>query len=374
MQPASLRSLNFVIEATGQLQANASAVTRISAPVSGKVNTIKVSLGEVVKSGQLLASITSQEVGAMITDLFKTETEIESDLSRDILDIDCELEQTQAELILSQKQYERTKLLVEEKVSSLAELERTRTHLEKDQLSVTALEKKKRRIQFASDEKRRMAHIALEQKLTLLGMPANTIKNIMSHRDVVPAIPIQTPQAGFVLERNVNLGELVDPSRTLFVVDDIDTLWLVADIFEQDIAKVSSGQEIQFTVDSYPKEKFRGKLDFVAGTINPETRTLAVRALIANPSLKLKPKMFARMKIIAGNHTVLALPKSAIETIGSNKLVYVQKSDTIFEERRVHIGEESSELVEIVDGIKPGERVVVGGSFALHSLSLKQTD
>ncbi len=64
----------------------------------------------------------------------------------------------------------------------------------------------------------------------------------------------------------------------------------MADIFEKDVAKISNGQEIEFTVDSYPKEKFRGKLDFVAGTINPETRTLAVRALISNPSLKLKPK------------------------------------------------------------------------------------
>jgi len=169
------------------------------------------------------------------------------------------------------------------------------------------------------------------------------------------------------------LGELVDPSRTLFVVDDIDNLWLVADIFEQDVDYVSIGQDIEFTVDSFPDQRFKGKLDFVAGTINPETRTLAVRAVIPNPGCKLKPRMFVRMKILCGNHKVLAVPKKAVQDAGSEKVVYVQTSKTSFEERPVHLGEESGDYVEILDGIRQGELVVTAGSFRLRSQSLKQS-
>ncbi len=95
---------------------------------------------------------------------------------------------------------------LKKKVASLADLERTYTHFEKYKLSALALERKKKRTEFAADEKKRMARISLQQKLSVLGMPESTIKNIMGRRDVVTAIPIETPQAGFVLERNVNLG------------------------------------------------------------------------------------------------------------------------------------------------------------------------
>lgn len=370
--PASVKLHPFIVEATGQLQPNANAVTRVSAPVSGKVTEVLASVGEVVKPGQVMATINSQEIGALVTDLFKVETDIDSELSRDLLDIDCELEQEQAELLLSQKQYDRAELLVQEKIASLAELERARTVLEKHKLTIAALKKKKTRTEAVSSERKRMAYISLEQKLTVLGMPSSTISSIMKQRSVVSAIPIQTPQGGFVLERNVNLGELVDPSDVLFVVDDIDNLWLVADIFEQDVKHVQAGQSIEFSVDSFPTERFTGELNFVAGTINPETRTLAVRAVIANHDFRLKPKMFARMKIKAGDQKVLAIPKSAVQDAGSEKVVYVRLSETTFEERTVHLGQDSADYVQILDGIKPGEIIVVEGSFSLRSQALKQ--
>lgn len=367
------RTLPFIVEASGQLQANANAVTRISAPVSGKVTTISCSLGEMVKPGATLASVSSQEIGTLITDLFKTETEISSDLSRDVLEIEYQLRQVQAELLLCQKQYERAKLLLTEKITAVSAVEALQTELDKHNLSIDALKDKKTSLERVAAEKRQLARQAVKSKLLLLGMPGQTIDRILSARTVVDEIPIVTPHSGFVLERNVNIGELVDPSGTLFVVDDIDTLWLVADIFEQDIKYVESGQTIEFTVDSYPHEHFSGTLDFVAGTINPETRTLAVRALIKNPRLKLKPKMFARMKILAGKHEVLAIPKCAVQNAGSDKVVYVKIGTNLFEQRKISVGEDYEDYAEVLSGVRQGESVVTKGSFDLHSQMLKCT-
>jgi len=372
VETASIHPLDHTIDATAQLQPNANAVTRVSPPIAGKVTAINACLGDSVKKGQVVASITSQEIGSLVTDLFKAETEIDSQLASDEMQIDFDLKQTDSELTLCKKQFERAKLLLDEKIGSQAALETAETEFEKHGLVIDALKQKKLKAEAIANDKKRMARAALEQKLMVLGMPCCTINKILSQRSVVNIIPIQTPQAGIVLERNVNLGELVDPSKALFVVDDIDNLWLVADIFEQDVEHVKTGQNIQFHVDCFPNKTFTGKLDYVAGTINPDTRTLAVRAIVANPGFKLKPKMFARMKIFGEKRPVLAIPASAVQDAGSAKVVYIPLSNGEFEERRITAGEEVGGFVEILKGLKSGDKVVVDGSFTLRSQALKQ--
>lgn len=371
-EPVGNHYMEFSIQATGELQPNANAVTRVSAPTSGRIGTVNACVGEFVKRGQVIATLKSQEVGNLVTDLFKTETDIDAELSKDLLDIDCEVKQTAAELALHQKKYNRAKLLIDEKIGSQADLENVQTLVEKDQLSLRALQEKREKLNHVAEDRVRLASVAVAQKLSVLGMPEVTIRDVLDRRQLVSSIPITAAQAGFVLERNVNSGELVDSSRTLFIVDDFDTLWLVADIFEHDVQFVKRGENIEFKVESFPKETFKGKIDFVAGSMNPETRTLAVRALIPNPGMKLKPKMFARMKICAGAHRSLAIEKTAIQDAGSDKVVYVPVGPTEFIERKVVLGDENDKYVEILSGLKPGERVVTAGASDLRSQSLKQ--
>ncbi len=371
---AQFRPIDLTIEATAQLQPNANSVTRVSAPISGKVTEIKACLGDLVKKGQPLVTITSQEVGALITDLFKVETEIDSDLAKELMQIEYDLKETNAELALCAKQNERAKRLLEEKIGSMATLEAAQTEVEKHELMIGALQAKKEKATKIAEAKKKMAQVSLEQKLMVLGMPRQTIAEIMRKRSVVNCVPIYSPQTGIVLDRDVNVGELVEPSKALFVVDDINDLWLVADIFEQDVAHVRVGQSIEFKVDSFPNQKFKGKLSFVAGAIDPETRTLKVRAVVLNPTFKLKPKMFARMKIFAERHQVLAIPKQAVQDAGSFKVVYVPtKAPEVFEERRIKVGEDTgNDYLEVIDGIKAGEPLVVTGSFTLRSQILKE--
>jgi cobalt-zinc-cadmium efflux system membrane fusion protein len=369
---ARIHPLDHLIEAGAQLQANANAVTRVSPPISGKVTAVNACVGDSVKKGQVIATITSQEIGSLVTDLFKAETDIDSQLASDKMQIDFEMKQTASELALCRKQFERAKLLLDEKIGSQASLESAQTEYEKHSYVIEALQQKKLKAEAIANDKKRLARASLEQKLMVLGMPSSTIAKILRDRSVVNMIPIQTPQTGIVLERNVNIGELVDPSKSLFVVDDIDNLWLVADIFEQDVQNVKAGQNIEFNVDCFPNKTFTGKLDFVAGTINPDTRTLAVRAVVGNPGLKLKPKMFARMKIFGEKRPVLAVPATAVQDAGSEKVVYIPLSNGEFEERRITAGEEAGGYLEILKGLKNGEKVVVSGSFTLRSQALKQ--
>jgi RND family efflux transporter, MFP subunit len=369
---AGERQMKMTVEATGQLQANANAVTRISAPVAGKVLSVNVCLGDWVKKGQVLATITSQEIGAMVTDLFRQETDIDTELAKELVDIDFEVKKEETQKQLCRKQFDRAKLLMDEKIGSMATVESSETELEKHDLTIKALAAKREATQRVANEKKQMARKSLEDKLTVLGMAKGTIQQVLQKRNLVNTIPICTPQGGIVLERNTNVGELEDTSRILFVVDDIDMLWLVADVFEKDIQTMHVGERIQFLVDSFPGEVFSGKLDYVGGTINPETRTLQVRAVIPNIHSKLKPKMFTRMKIFVGNRSVLAIPRHAVQDAGSQKVVYLPVSKNTFEERNIETAEEFDDYVVIKRGLRPGDKVVLNDSFELRAQSVKE--
>ena len=144
-------------------------------------------------------------------------------------------------------------------------------------------------------------------------------------------------------------------------------------MFTKDVAKVKAGQPIELELDSFPGEKFAGKLDYVASSLDPDTRTLPVRAQVPNPGLKLKLKMFARMAILVGDQHVLSIPKSAVQDAGTEKVVYVPIADNKFIERQVKLGAESGDEVEVLSGLKAGDRIVVKGSFELRSESLRQS-
>ena len=124
-------------------------------------------------------------------------------------------------------------------------------------------------------------------------------------------------------------------------------------------------------VDSFPGKVFHGKLDYVANQVDSDTRTLAVRAEVTNKQLLLKPKMFARMTIHVGEHNVLTIPKTAVQDGRTDKVVYVPAGPDAFEERKIKLGAESGDYVEVLSGLKSGERVVTKGSFDLRAEAVR---
>ncbi len=196
----------------------------------------------------------------------------------------------------------------------------------------------------------------------------------MKSREIDPLVPVVSPETGIVIERLVNVGELVDPSKALFTVADFHIVWLKADVYEKDISKVSEGQPIELTLESFPGEIFQGKLNYVSDSINSDTRTLSVRAEVDNPGLKLKPKMFAKMTIQVGAQKVLTIPKEAVQDTDTDKVVYVPVGNNSFREQKVQIGGESGPYYEVLSGLHPGETVVTTGSFDLRSEALKELE
>jgi len=371
---AKSQVLQKLVHATGQMQPDADNVARVNAPMKGKVDCVDVVVGQRVNAHQSLLSLSSNDLTALQSDYLQKEADIDSDLNRDLVDLDCELKQAEAQITLLQKQYDRAKLLFEEKIGSQSQLEATQTELQKQVVTKQALQEKRQRSIKAAALKKELARKSMTEQLQLLGMPSGVVLHVCSAHGLEPTVPIQTPESGVVLERSVNPGEIVDSGKQLFLVDDLDTLWLVADIFEQDVDKVKAGQEVFFTVDSRPHQVYKAKLDFVSGAIDPETRTLAVRATIKNVDHDLKPKMFARMNISVGQEQALAVPKDSVQELGARKVVYIPRDHGQYEERQVQVGEESGDMVEVLSGLQEGDKVVSNGSFMLRAVSLKQSN
>ncbi len=370
----ALRDVDFAVKSTGEVQANANLTTKVSTPVSGRVIKVFVNTGDHVADGQTLATINSQDIEQTEADLLQNASQVRADLKRDLLQIDFDINQNRAQLGLSESTYMRVKGLLDEKIASQADFESAKTQYDRDHLTIDGLNAKRQATISLSNERLNLLTEPLKQKLHLFGVSDGQINEVIKSGKLNPVIKVVAPESGVVTERLVNYGELTDPSRAIFTIGDFNSVWLKADVYEKDVAKVKVGQPIELEVDSFPDQIFKGKLNYVADSINPDTRTLTVRAEVLNPGCKLKPKMFARMKILVGKHRVLTLPKMAVQDAENFKVVYVPLGHGRFREQHVKLGGESGSLDEVVAGLKAGEPVIVKGSFELRSEALKQSN
>ena len=371
---ADMRLVDFAVKTTGEVLANANLTTHINSPVTGRVTEVMASIGEHVTAGQKLLMIRSQDIEQAESDLLQNEAQVRADLKRDLLQIDSDLQQGKAQIRFSQSAYLRSKGLFEEKIASRADFEAARTQYEKDGITVDALTTKRKATVSLSQERMVLLTEPIKQKLRLLGVSDQQIEACLKSRDIDPLLPVVSPETGVVIERLVNVGELVDPSKALFTVADFHSVWLKADVYEKDISKINEGQPIELTLESFPGETFHGKLNYVADSINSDTRTLSVRAEVANPGLKLKPKMFAKMTIEVGAQKVLTVPKESVQDTDTDKVVYVPLGNNSFREQKIEVGGESGPYFEVIKGLHPGETVVTNGSFDLRSEALKELE
>lgn len=370
---AEPRLLDFDIETIGQVLANANLLTRVTAPLTGRVQQAYKSVGDYVKEGEPLLEIRSTDVEQAEADLLQNDSLVRSDLQRDLLQIDSDIKQGQAQVRLSEATFLRMSSLVTEKIASRADFESARTQFEKDKIALAANIRQRSATVALADERIKLLNEPIRQKLRLLGESDSEIDKVLKSRQVDPVVTVDAPSPGIVIERLVNVGELVDPARALFKIGNYHTVWLEADIAEKDQGKVKAGQPIVLCVDSLPGDKFSGRLNYVSDSINPETRTLVVRAEVDNPGLKLKPKMYARMTILVREQRVLTVPRQAVQDTGTYQVVYVPAGRGCFEERRVKLGASSGDFIEVVTGMRPGERVVTRGSGELMAESLRES-
>jgi cobalt-zinc-cadmium efflux system membrane fusion protein len=203
----------------------------------------------------------------------------------------------------------------------------------------------------------------------------------VSALDGAPDDPTQillaSPLAGTVVARRAHVGQWVEPTDTVAEVVDLDELWLEMSVYERDMRFVAVGQPVQADVRAFPDEVFAGTVSQVAGTLDVQTRTVAVRVVLPNRDHRLRPGMFATARI-SGTHAheprqLLAIPWAAVQQVDDHRGVFVRVAEGVFELRSVHTGERAGDFVEVLNGLREGETVVAEGSFVLKGQLLRST-
>lgn len=183
-------------------------------------------------------------------------------------------------------------------------------------------------------------------------------------------ITFRAPVSGIVLDKKSVQGMRFMPGEMLYQIADLSSVWVIAEVTEQDIGAVRVGDVAQVRMDAYPDKAFSGRISFVYPTMNTSTRTVQVRIEVANPKGLLKPAMFANVKITGDSEQrVLTVPTSAVIDSGIRQLVLVQLAEGRYEPRKVRLGSRGEQYVEVIEGIKDGEQVVTSALFLLDSES-----
>jgi cobalt-zinc-cadmium efflux system membrane fusion protein len=326
VEPVTLASS---VEAAGQLVPDDDRTARLGAPARGRVMTIHVNVGEHVSAGQALVTIQSQDAATALADDSKAEAELNS---------------RQAAANFARTSYERAVRLLELKAVARQEVERARTDAELAQASLS---------QAQSEVARTRAILAQ------LGVSGTG------------ELVLRTPIAGVVLKREAVPGTVVEAGTPLITVTDPSTLWLQAAATESLATNFRTGADVHFTVSAFPGERFDARVQNVGAGLDPATRTLLVRALVRNPSRRLRPEMFATVWIGDGHvRTAFLVPEAAIQLLDERPVVFVStpvNGLTQFERRDVEVGARSDGKAEIVKGLHAGDLVVTDGAFAVKS-------
>ena len=178
------------------------------------------------------------------------------------------------------------------------------------------------------------------------------------------------PVTGIVLEKKAVQGMRFMPGEVLYQIADLSSVWILAEVAEQDIVLVKAGSVAHVNISAYPDKHFKGKVDFIYPTLDTATRTVQVRVELANPNGVLKPAMFANVELaVSHGGKVLAVPVSAVIDSGTRKVVLVQLAEGHFEPRTVRLGGRSENYVEVLDGIAEGEQVVISANFLIDAES-----
>lgn len=196
------------------------------------------------------------------------------------------------------------------------------------------------------------------------------IKALSASGEARRTLTFRSPVSGIVTEKKALQGMRFMPGEALYQIADLSSVWVLADVYEQDIGLIRPGTRARIRINAYPDRTFSGMLTYVYPTLTAETRTVAVRIELPNPGNLLKPGMFAQVELPVGSkNPVITVPTSAVIDSGTRRIVLVQAGEGRFEPREVKTGARSDSHIEIVSGVKDGEAVVVAANFLIDAES-----
>jgi len=310
----------------GTVMSNAYRDTKVNALVGGIVRQVMVELGAEVGRGAPLAVIFSSELADAQTKYLSMRAMLEAD----------------------HQKLERTQKLVALGSASRQELE-----------EVTAVH---------TGHETEVA--AARQRLLLLGLSAERVARLETAPQVVSELTVVSPADGLVIARSVNPGQVINAGQELFVVTDLSTVWVIGDLYERDFSRVRVGAPATITLASMPGRTLRGRVAYIDPRVDAATRTAKVRVEVPNRGGDLRLGMFVTMTFETGaGERTTVVPRAAVQMIGERSVVYVpaEGEEGKFVERAVRLGPPAGEFVPVLEGLKPGDKVVTDGSFFLRA-------
>jgi Cu(I)/Ag(I) efflux system membrane fusion protein/cobalt-zinc-cadmium efflux system membrane fusion protein len=208
---------------------------------------------------------------------------------------------------------------------------------------------------------------AAEERLLQFGVPARVITDLQQSGKVERNIAIDSPVSGYITERNALPNAYVQPETKLYTIADLSTVWVYANVFQNDVGRLKPGDSAQVTVDAYPGRKFNGRIDQILPQMDMVTRTVRVRLVLRNPGVVLKPGMYVNVAIAVPLGRQLLLPGSAVLQTGTRAIVFIDHGGGNLEPRVVETGTQLDDSVVVLKGLKAGERVVNSANFLVDS-------
>jgi Cu(I)/Ag(I) efflux system membrane fusion protein len=207
------------------------------------------------------------------------------------------------------------------------------------------------------------------QRLMLFGVKESQIAALEKAGKPNIRLPIYTPHSGVVIEKFVQQGQYVNTGDVLFSIADLSTVWVEIEIYENEFSNIRLGQQVHILSQSYPGRPFSGRIAFIYPFLDPKNRTVKARVEMPNPGMKLKPDMFVNAIIRVPLGAAIVVPVSAVMDSGMRQTVWVETSAGMFEARDVQVGGQSDGKVQILSGLKAGDKVAVSGGYLIDSES-----
>jgi len=325
----------------GKIAFNGEKVTSVLSQFSGRIVRLDATVELTVKAGQVIGTIDTPDIVGIQSDYQQSLTAERS--ARTTLD-------------LATRTRERNERLANAEAIPQRDLQQSQA----DE-SRAADDLKRAESAMAAARGRLQSAGLKEVEIERLGSGTTTVNRLM---------PILAPISGTIIERKAGVGQVVQAGAgdPLFMIADLSTVWINADVYEDQLARIHQGESMKVTTPAYPNESFTARVDQIGSTIDPDKHTVAVRCVVGNPAHRLKPGMFANVVLsAAATIEVLTVPSSAIVAEGDQRSVFVEQSPGKYIKRAVEIGDEINGATIVRSGLKEGDRVVVRGGLLISA-------
>ena len=322
-EPAKILPIKKTLDIPGSIEVKQNLLARIGSPVQGRIIEIKGELGKTVKQGDVLAVINSTELAKQQLAYIKSVQMVE----------------------LKTKAYERAVLLFDADVVSEAQKLQRKTELSAAKADMEAS----------------------KDQLTVMGMTVKEIEAIQSETQIDATTNIVAKIDGKIIKKNVNVGQVVDPTEDIFTIAMLNEVWGVAQVPERQIGFLKEGDDLLIDVPAYESKFVEAKITYLGDIVDPVTRTVTIRTEIDNAHGLLKPDMLITMKVSGKKIEKVGVPINAIVSIDDIPNIFVKTGENKFLMRPVTLGIKNKDAVHVDDGLLEGEEVVTDGAFHLNN-------